>query len=151
MKRLISIFIVGTAIIISAKYFSKPFINHDTILGRISNVLNTNNLVKLKCVGLAKSSINISWSSEMNNSEKIIQEGEKVGKVGHEYGPNNFLVSINNMPGISFSHFKTNNWHAHNYSFRIIAIQDSISICFSAIGPDPQEYTKKIAVKNSYL
>ena len=144
MKKLILILVGTIVILIGLKYISKPFTNEDSVLGRISNQLNANNKITLECQGLEPSDVDITWDTELSKSKTIIHEGQLIGKIGHEYGPNKFTVNINDKPILSFSHFKTNNWHYHNYDFSVLIKGDSISIHFSAIGPDYKDYNKKM-------
>ena len=135
---IVLILILGS--ILTLKFVSRPFANSDTIIGRISNILNRNNKVDLSCTGIDRANINITWYSETANSRLIIKNGEQVGKIGYEYGSNGFRIKLKNGLEFTVGHFKTNNWHSHDYEFKIIRDTLGYRIKFIANGPDFEWY-----------
>ena len=110
-KTLIILLILILGGILTLKFVSKSFVNSDTIIGRISNILNRNNKIDLNCYGINKSDIDIIWITEETKPKLVIEEGKETGKIGHIYGPNRFKILLKNGLEFKVGHFKTNNWH----------------------------------------
>jgi len=118
------------------KFISEPFVNSDTIIGRISNLLNRNNKIELTCMGIEKSEIDVSWNAERLKNILVIRKGALAGKIGHEYGPNRFKIKLANGIEFNTGHFKFNNWHSHIYKIEIKKDISGYSVGFEANGPD---------------
>lgn len=141
MKKKLSIIII---LIISGlvilKFVSKPFVNNDSTLGRISNLLNNNNIIYINCEGITKEEVRITWSSDTGKSKIVFRSGNNVGRIGHEYGNNSFTIYLNNKLEFRVNHFKTNNWHSHKYKFKIVKDNQKYKIKFIADGPNFVEF-----------
>ncbi len=148
-KRLIIILILGLIGILTLKLVSKPFANTDTIIGRISNILNKNNTIDLNCIGIEKKEINITWYPEMIDTNQIIRKGRQVGKIGYEYGPNRFRILLKNGLVFNVGHFKTNNWHSHRYEIGITKDTLGYKLEFIAKGPDFERIEQDFNLKGA--
>ena len=105
-------------------------------MGRVSNFLNSNNTLDLNCVGMDKSDISITWYPELHDARLIIKEGKEVGKIGYEYGLNEFKILLTNGVAFNVGHFKTNNWHAHQYEMEVKKDNKGYAVKFKANGVD---------------
>jgi hypothetical protein len=137
VKKLLTIFLLFVLIaILILKFVSKQSVNKDTLLCRISNVLNRNNSIELNCTGIDKTDINITWNSLDLNNRIVIKEGVSNSKIGHVYGTNIFRILYKGVYMFDVSHFKTNNWHAHKYKIDINRDSTGYLIRFVADGPN---------------
>jgi len=141
-KRLIKVLIIGFISVLILKFLSKPFANSDSILGRISNLLNSNNLIELNSVGLDKKNIDLIWYPELTDSVLIIKNGKQVGEIGYNYGPNRFKIFLSNDLEFKVGHFKTNNWHPHQYKIDVSKDSSGYRIGFTANGNDYERLEK---------
>lgn len=118
------------------KEASKQFRNTDSILGRVSGLINRDNHIKVKSNSIDLSEIEIVWTPEFNKSKTIYKNKKERGKIGHTYGSNTFIILHNQNEVIKTGHFKTNNWHSHDYDFNLEKNHDSYILNFKAKGPD---------------
>jgi len=143
MKKWIVIIVVTIlSVIMILKFVSKPYVNSDAILGRVSNVLNDNNKISLSCHGIDSDRINITWKTDSEKPKLIIKNGKKVGKIGYAYGPNKFVIELEDDLEIVLNHFKTNNWHSHEYKIILSRKNEKYKVEFAAIGPDSEVYER---------
>ena len=136
MKKISITLIILLMCILTLKFVSKPFANSDTIMGRISNILNKNNKIELKCIDFYKKDVSITWKSEDFEQKFIIKNGRKINEMRYDYGPNRFSIQLSNGLIFNVGHFKTNCWHSHRYKFEITKKDDGYKIIFIANGPD---------------
>ncbi len=135
MKLFLKILIICSLVVLGLKITSKPFANSDSIFGRLSNTLNSNNKVILKTNGIDKSTINLFWEYDIGGKQ-IIKNGVIKNKIGYEYGPNKFKLNPIGNVEMTFHQMKTNNWHSHTYNFNIEKIEGGLKIEFMAKGPN---------------
>lgn len=134
--KLILILILSLVICVFVlKFISKNYRNSDSIMGRISNILNWNNNIYLTCKGINKEDINIVWYWEFGH-KTVMEKGLYSDKIGNEYGINSFDLYYKDKKIGSVGHFKTNNWHSHDYLINITKINSGYSIDYECIGPD---------------
>jgi len=134
-KRIIALLLVF-GIVLGFKKISKQFRNSDTILGRISLLINRDNHLKVKSNTIDLNEIEIIWSPEFDKQITVYKNGKTKGKIGHRYGPNTFIIKHAQNEIAQIGHFKTNNWHSHDYDLRIELTQNSYILDFEADGPD---------------
>lgn len=118
----------------------KQFRNTDTILGRISGLINRDNYLEVKTNTLDLNKIEILWQKEYNDPKIIFQNAIPKEKIGYQYGHNMFTVKYEQNEISEVGHFKTNNWHTHKYLFILDKEQSNYVLKFTADGPD--EYLK---------
>jgi hypothetical protein len=129
----------------SLKHISKPYRNTDTVLGRISNILNENNTIHLVCEGISKSSVDINWKHYLRE-KTIFRRGIKRNSIGNEYGKNTFVVKVNGLFEETLVHYKSNNWYSHDYQIEIQKISPKVyELRFKVNGPN--SITERIEVK----
>lgn len=150
-KKLIVIPAIILVGVITLKYISKPYVNSDTLLGRVSNILNTNNLLSLNCDGLDMNEVKIFWNSGNNNSKIIFSDSKQIGRIGHEYGHNNFEILLNNGLKFNLGHFKTNNWHAHKYKIGLIKEPQKYKVKLEATGPNSVNFEKHFDLNGTQI
>lgn len=125
----------------------KPFRNSDSILGRISNLINRNNHIKVQSNYFDLKEVEIIWISEFDESRTVYKNGKEKEKIGHIYGHNRFIVKHREEEIIKSGHFKTNNWHSHDYIFIINTISDNLySINFIVDGPNEHKSIDTIPI-----
>ena len=124
---------------ITLKFISKQFRNTDSILGRISSLINRDNSIHVTTTNIDPKSIEIIWRPDYLDSRIVHKNGVSKSKIGHEYGQNYFQINHNGSNISSVGHFKTNNWHSHNYRFEIVMDQEYYITSFQAIGPNSFE------------
>lgn len=110
--------------------------NTDSILTRISNIVNVNNKLDLKFRNIDSNKIRISWTSEDSKEKVIFEHQEKIAKIGYNYGPNTFNFYYDGKLISTVSQFKKNNWHSHDYSIELIKDEEKFRLLFVANGPD---------------
>lgn len=118
------------------KEVSKQFRNTDSLLGRVSGLINRDNHIKIKSNSIDLSEIEIVWTPEFKKSKTIYKNKKETGKIGHIYGLNSFTILHNQNEVIKTGHFKTNNWHSHDYEFNIEKYTNLYIMNFEAKGPD---------------
>ena len=121
------------------KFVSKQFRNTDTILGRISCLINRDNTIQVNSNNIDYQNIEILWLPEYLNSQTVYDKGSNKSKIGHEYGQNYFQVNYDGKQIAKVGHFKTNNWHSHDYKFEILKDGTNYITKFKAIGPNSSE------------
>lgn len=129
-------FLVVLGIVIGFKEAIKQFRNTDTILGRVSGLINRDNHIKVESNTIDLSEIEIVWGPEFNKSKSIYKNKKETGRIGHIYGSNTFTILHNQNEILKTGHFKTNNWHSHNYEFNLEKYNDLYILNFEAKGPD---------------
>jgi antitoxin component YwqK of YwqJK toxin-antitoxin module len=139
-KKLLIILISGLIGILILKIISKPFANSDMIIGRISNILNRNNSINLKCVGIDQKDVKVTWASDYTKPKLILENGKRSKKIEHFYGPNRFEIQLTNGLKFNGGHVKTKNWHSHRYEINVLKDSNGYKICFEAKGPDFEKY-----------
>ena len=132
---------------IALKFISKSFRNTDTILCRISNILNDNNGFSVETSGLDHSKIKIKWIYEVNH-KLIFSNGKQIAKIDHEYGPNRFEIQVNSSSKFNVGHFKTANWASHNYTIKINKNSTEYKIEFIADGSDYEHTISRYNLKS---
>lgn len=143
MKKPISILLLLILVsLLGLKLISKSYANSDTLLCRISNLLNRNNTIQLTCHGLVKSEVSIKWYSDDVSDKSVIKNGRETKKISNHYGPSYFLITLENGQSAKVGHFKTNNWYSHNYKFDITKSDQKYRVKFVAEGPNDVEYEK---------
>lgn len=121
------------------KYVSKLFRNTDSILGRISCVMNRDNTIEVNSKDIDINNIMILWQPDFLDSQIVYKDGSCKSKIGYEYGQNYFQVNYNGIQISKVGHFKTNNWHSHDYKFEIRKDDRNYITKFKAIGPNSFE------------
>lgn len=152
MNRLLTYLILLIVVLaigyVSLKHISKPYRNSDTIIGRISNILNENNKIEIECFGVEENKVDVSWHPDVEG-KIIIKSGKQVGKIGHEYGPNSFHIIINKNVSFKVAHMKTNNWHSHNYKIQLTQDSKGYKVNFIAEGPNATSYSNEYDLKGN--
>lgn len=142
-KTLKTIFII-ILLTFGLKLISKHYRNTDTILGRISTIINKDNFIKVYTKGLDDKELEITWYTDFSRPIVVYKFSKNRSKIRHEYGVNRFqIIYHGNIISEPF-HFKTNNWHSHEYLFDIEKNKSMIYIKFNAIGPNENEFTDTI-------
>lgn len=141
--RFLKYFLAIVALLLALKFASKPFANSDSIIGRISNILNKNNTLEFECNGLNITDVQIIWKPEIAEEKVVYKNGKQIGKIGYEYGPNKFDVLLKNGFRFSVGHFKTNNWHSHRYRIKLKKNNSGYLLHFNANGPNKESYEMK--------
>lgn len=108
--------------------------NTDTIAARLSNLVFENNPVELKCIGVDRSQVEITWHAQ-ELAAVIFKKGEKISSIGQEYGPNAFDIWIGKTI-LHAGHWKFANWHSHDYLIKLVKVDSSYFLTFIADGPD---------------
>jgi antitoxin component YwqK of YwqJK toxin-antitoxin module len=133
-KKVIITLIVISISFIALKLILKSYRNTDTILCRISNILNENNGFAIQTSGLDQNKLEIIWINEMNQKH-IYSNGKQIAKIDHEYGKNGFEIQVNPSTKFNVGHIKTKNWTSHNYTIKINKDSTEYKIEFIANGP----------------
>jgi len=131
---LVTFFTILT-IIIGVFKFSN-FRNTSSFLSHISNILNDNNNIKVVCKNINNQKLTIKWISEQSGDKLIFSDGKQSGRINNEYGKNGFIIYYKDKEICNCGHFKTNDWHTHDYYFSLQNNHDTILLEFEASGPD---------------
>ncbi len=106
----------------------------------LAHFLNKNSLELEMHDGLELDKLQLSISiTATEYKDEIIFDGKSKHTIPKEYGENDWYISYDNKYSTSFRHFKTNNWHDHNYSFNIRRQGDGIVCNVKIEGPDRME------------
>lgn len=132
----IAIIVLSLCFLFGIKQGLKTFRNTDTLLGRISALVNRDNSIKLSSKTLDLDQFSIVWKPELATQKIIYANGEKADKIGYEYGKNTFVIMKDEKEMAQANHFKTNNWHSHDYHFNIEQIENAYVFRFEASGPN---------------
>ena len=142
-KRIIALMLI-LGIAIGLKEVSKQLRASDSTLGKISRVINRGNHLKVTSTSIDLNNIEIMWSTEFNPSKLVYKNRNAIDKIGYIYGSNNFTIKYNQQEILKTGHFKTNNWHSHDYLFSIEVDKASYIVTFIAKGPDKNKRTYTI-------
>lgn len=83
------------------------------------------------------SDIAVSWWNEARSDTVVVyHSGSEQASIPYEYGMNYFSVKHRDSIVAVFKHFKTNNWHAHTYSFEVLETDGQTSVNLAVNGPD---------------
>ena len=129
-------------IIIVPKYFIPKnidgiahFVNQNSIEVNTDEKLNRE-LIKIE----------LSISGTDYNKVEIFNENSEY-KIPKGYGENDWNLSYDGKYFETFRHFKTNNWHDHNYSFYFYQNEDGIKCDVKIDGPDKKNITINLIEK----
>jgi len=138
LKRILIITIVLSLIIVAGLIY-KRFDFYKT-----RHLLNPNNVEVINESNLNSDFINIRWSSTRSEKELLVYEkGEYLNPTFKEYGKNYLHVYYKDSLISTWVHFKTNNWHGHDYNFHISKKRDSIVVIMTAEGPDSNVFDSR--------
>ncbi len=114
--------------------------NRDTLLHRLKIALFDENSITVRGDGVKinDNAIKVTWSSEFIKEKVIWENGEKVGEIDNEYGPQGFNVYYYDQLIGGLDHMKTNNWHTHHYSIKLhfLDANHTMGFDFRAYGPN---------------
>lgn len=119
--------------------------NQDTGLQRLKIMLFDENYLAVQGDGVKinENEIKVIWNSERRKGKVIWENGEKVGVIGNEYGPQNFEVFYYNKRIGGVSHMKTNNWHTHSYHIKVHFLDAKHTVGFDFRADGPNQKTEK--------
>jgi len=132
---LFSILFLSLIFIISKYFIPKNidgiahFVNQNSIEVSTDEKLN---------IELIKIELSIS-GTDYNNVEIFNKASEF--KIPKGYGENDWNLSYDGKYFETFRHFKTNNWHDHNYSFHFYQNENEIKCDVKIDGPDEMTLT----------
>ena len=66
----------------------------------------------------------------------IFNDGKVIDAIGKEYGNNRFYIMCKDSLIATISQFKHNNWHGHDYRFKISFLENKLFTELTAAGPD---------------
>lgn len=122
-------------VLVSLCLVSVLFIPKNTPIAVI--FLNKNTLNVNVQEGLNEKKVSLALTINGTDNENVIVfNGRKKCKVPKGYGENDWTLSCDNVYVGSFRHFKTNNWHEHDYYFDFYSKHDSIFCDVKILGPD---------------
>ena len=140
MRRyIISIILLFIATAIFSSYFylqviSSTVKNTDTITNKIACRLFEQNTISVHTAGnINKQDIQIKVGKR-----SVYANGMQEERIGQAYGWVKLKIYYQDQLISEISHFKTNNWHTHDYLFELEKSQDQMRINYSITGPDAQ-------------
>lgn len=110
--------------------------NSDSVRAHISNLVFNNNTIILDCSGIERNDVDVFWKDDGETKKLIINSGQQIGQIRNEYGPNGLEVIIENDKIFKVGHWKTANWHSHDYRISLVKDSKRYEIKFIAEGPD---------------
>lgn len=141
-RKILSIVLVFILMITGFLFYLKFYYpnNVDTVLLRVKLSLFDENYITVKgdSVKINDNEIKVTWSCDGVKERVIWENGEKVGVIENEYGPQNFKVFYYGKLIGHAGNWKTNNWHTHSYIIELhyLDANHTIGFDFKAIGPD---------------
>ncbi len=136
--------VIVTALLLIATV--KKFIPQN--ISGVAHVLNLNRISVTTNNDLDSDLIIIDLSIQgTRHINKAIFHGGTKQSIPKGYGENDWYLSYNDSLFTVFRHFKTNNWHDHDYHFHFYKSDDKTLCDVNIAGPDPLNQT--IAIVNS--
>lgn len=141
-RKILSITLLITLMSVGFLFYLKFYYpkNKDTIMHRLKISLFDENDITVKGDGVKinDNAIKVTWDSDCVPEKVIWENGEKVGVIDNEYGPQGFDVYYYDKLIGSTGHWKTNNWHTHSYTIELhyLDANHTIGFNFKADGPN---------------
>ena len=135
MKKYIIFIIFLVACMMTLKYVSKSYRNTDTLLCRISNILNWDNTIDVDYNSDNKKNIKVFLLSYESRKE-VYSNGKQTAKIPQRYGGYYFDVYDEHKKIYSTRVFSTNNWHSFDFTLKINKEGADYAIDFICDGPD---------------
>lgn len=137
MKRLKVLAITALVFVILypiAKFFIPPNLHG------IAHVVNKNSIVVTSSKDIDQEEVIIELSILTSEIDKeLIYENNSAHGIPKEYGENDWYVSYKGKQ-TRFRHFKTNNWHDHDYRFHFFKVAGKVKCMVDIQGPDARKF-----------